>query len=215
MKKILIVLAIFVAFLTTLYIWDQSIKHGVQQPTIHELAVKPDNFLLEALDSEDKHLHKRSAIKIELAIEAIWKLEPDLDAKNFERLEQTIKKLELVHRKIIRDSIPNEELLNVLNYALGNLTYVELEVAAKYTESNQTRETRAAIKYARLHLQNALILHKSSVTDDDDLLASEIELLDEIDSLLNRDNLSQSDYSTSLDKMISDCDKILSRLEEK
>jgi hypothetical protein len=34
-----------------------------------------------------------------------------------------------VHRKILRDSITNDELLMALNLALGNLTHVELAVS--------------------------------------------------------------------------------------
>jgi hypothetical protein len=215
MKKLLVGIAILSAFVATLYIWDQSNKQEEQHPTINRQAMEPDNFLLEALDSEGQKRHHKRAIKIEKAIQAIWKLEPDVDSINFERLEQTIKKLEMVHRKILRDSITNDELLMALNLALGNLTHVELAVAAKYSESNQPAETRAAIKYAKLHLKNALILQKAGSTEDSLLYKAEIQLLGQIDKLLSREDLSPTEYSKSIDQMIGDIDKVLSRLEDK
>ncbi len=215
MKKLLIGIAILIAFVTTLYIWDQSNKQEAQHPTINHQAAEPDNFLLEALDNEEEHRHHKSAIKLENAIQAIWKLESDVDSVNFERLEQTIKKLESAHRKILRDSITNDELLIALKLALGNLTHVELATAAKYSESNQPVETRAAIRYAKLHLKNALILQKSGPTQDSILYRSEIQLLGQIDRLLRHEDLSPTEYSESIDKMIGEIDKVLGRLEDK
>jgi hypothetical protein len=214
MKKFLIAIFVVVGFFASLYFWDQKNKREKQHPEIHIQAGKPDNYLLEAMHYEGEHRHTKSAIKIEQAIQAIWKLEKDVDDKSFDRLEETIKKLEMVHRKIIRDSIPYDELLSTLEYALGNLAHVELEVAAKYSASNQTIESRTAIKYAKLHLKNILVLHNPNVMDDSSLLASEIQLLDQIDSLLSQKNLSQAEYSASLDKMIKEVDDILARIEE-
>ncbi len=214
MKKFIIVLIVITGFMASLYYWNQSIRQGEQHPEIHSPAGKPDDYLLEAMDYEGEHRHIKSAAKIEQAIGAIWKLEKDVDDESFDRMEQTIQKLEMVHRRIIRDSIPYSELLTALEYSLGNLAHVELEVAAKYSKSNQTDEARSAIKYAQLHLKNILILNNPNVMEESPLLISEMELLNQLDSLLSRTDLSASEYSASLDKMIKEVDVILSRIDE-
>lgn len=204
MKKIIITIIAITGFIALLYFWNQRIREEAQHPEIHSLAGKPDDYLLEAMDYEGEHRHAKSAAKIEQAIGAIWKLEKEVDDESFDRMEQTIQRLEMVHRKIIRDSIPYSELLTALEYSLGNLAHVELEVAVKYSKSNQTSEARAAIKYAQLHLKNILILHNPNVMDQSPLLISEMQLLDELDSLLSRTDLSPMEYSASLDKMIKE-----------
>ena len=91
---------------------------------------------MEAKDYEEMARHDRSAYSLEQAIQAIWKLEKDVDDESFDRLEHTIHKLEEVHKHILRDSIPSSEMLKAFEYALGNLAHAELEVAEKYSKSN-------------------------------------------------------------------------------
>lgn len=213
MKKFIIITVLLVGFFATLYYWNQYEKSSEQHPAIHSAAGKPDDYLLEVKDYEDKHRHNKSAIKIEQAIQAIWKLEKDVDDDSFERLEQTIAKLEMVHRRILRDSIPYPELILALEYALNNLAHVELEVAANYSASNQSNETKSALKYSQLHIKNALILHNPNVLKDSILLNSEVSLLNQIDSLLNMENFDQPDYTASLDKLITQLDDIILRIE--
>lgn len=215
MKKLIIGILIFAAFLTALYLWDQSNKRGKQHPEIHSQASKPDNYLLEAMAYEGENRHAKSAVKIEQAIEAIWALEPGVDDESFEHLEIAIRKLENVHRRILRDTIPYDELLTALEFSLGNLAHVELGVAAKYSASNRTMETRTALKYAQLHLKNILVLHNPNVTDESVILNSELKLLEEIDSLLANKELSQTEYSAALDKMLKEVDVILEKIDEK
>jgi hypothetical protein len=214
MKTAIISIIIFIGFMATLYFWDQKNKQGMQHPEIHSQAGEPDSYLLEAVDFESQHRHAKSAIKIEQAIEAIWQLEKEIDDSSFDRLESTISKLENVHRRIVRDSIPYDELLSTFEYALGNLANVELAVAAKYSASKQSNEARTAIKYAQLHIKNLLVLHGSSLNGKSLLLESEIKVLNEIDQVLADKNLGEEESIASIDKMIKEVDAILDRIEE-
>lgn len=214
MKKFLIGISIFVLFIATLYYWNESNKRGEQHPEINSAAGKPDDYLMEVMEYEGEHRHRKSAIKLEMAIESIWALEQGVDDESFERLELAVKKLENVHRRILRDSIPYDELMTSLEFVLGNLAHVELEVAAKYSASNQTSETRTALKYAQLHLKNILVLHNPNIDDESLILKSELKLLEEIDSLLSNKELSQAQYSEALDKMLKEVDLILEKIDE-
>lgn len=199
-------------FYSILYFWNKQEKESQQHPAIHSQAVKPDDYILEIKDLETQHQHSKSVKSIEMAIQAIWKLEADVDEKTFDRLEQTIDRLELAHRKIIIDSIPPKDLLNTLEFALGNLAIAELEVAEKYSNTNQLDESKIALKYAQLHVKNALMLHSADVPEDS-TLSSELHVLNEIDSLLAIDDLSQEDYSAALDQLIKEVDEVIRIIE--
>ncbi|WP_421877626.1 hypothetical protein [Marinoscillum sp.] len=215
MKKryIIIILAIG-GFYSMLYFWHQEDLSVEQHPTINSPAAKPDDYLLEAKDYEDEQRHDKSANSIEQAIQAIWKLETDVDDKSFERLEQTIQKLEAVHKRIIRDSIPSAELLKAFEYALSNLARAELEVAQKYSTSDKLDESRSALKYAQLHIKNALMLHNSDRTEDSIQQAIESQLVDEIDNLSNQEDLSQEQYLAALDKLMKEVDHVIAGVDE-
>ena len=213
-KKLVITLVIVGAFYGMLYFWNQEEKEIKKHPTIHAAAAKPDDYLMEAKDFEIKNRHDKSATSIEQAIQAIWKLEKDVDDESFERLEKTVAKLEAVHRRILRDSIPSSELLRSFEYALGNLAYAELEVAEKYSESHQLDKVRSALIYAQLHIKNALIFHQSNSAEDSTELIAEVQLLNELDSLLKQDDVNYSEYSAKLDVLIQEVDQLLGRLEE-
>lgn len=214
MKKSFIYVLIIAGFYAMLYFWGEEEKKADQHPEIHSAAAKPDNYLLEAKDYEEGSLHGKSAIRLEQAIQAIWRLEKGMDEESFDHLEHAVAKLEDIHRKIMRDSIPSEELLAALEYTLNNLAFVELEVAQKYAQSNQSVETKTALKYAQLHLKNVLVLHNPNVVEDSVLLNSEIRLLEEIDSLLSVKNPNQNEYASSLEKLLGEVDVIINRIDQ-
>lgn len=209
-KNILIAVFVIAGFYALLYFWNQDRKSEIQHPTINNAAAKPDDFLIEAKNYEEMARHDKSAYSIEQAIQAIWKLENDVNDESFERLEQTITKLEIVHRKILRDSIPSEELLKSFEYALGNLAHAELEVAEQYFKSNQTEKTKSALRYAQLHIKNALLLHHT----DDSAKQTELHLLKEMDSLFSLKNLSDPANTASLDKILKEVDQLIEQIDQ-
>ena len=209
-KNVLIGLIVVFAFYGILYFWNREEKTMKKHPTIHSSAAKPDDFLLEAKDYEEMKRHDKSVYSIEQAIQSIWGLENDVDDESFERLEQTISKLEKVHRRILRDSIPSQELLTAFEYALGNLAHAELEVAEKYSKSNQTAEAKAALKYAQVHIKNALLLHQA----DDSTKSTELHLLKEMDSLFSLKSLSDPKNTEVLDHLIKEVDELITRVDQ-
>ena len=208
-KNIIIAIAVVVGFYLILYFWNQENNSEKQHPTIHSSAAKPDDFLMEAKDYEEMARHDRSAYSLEQAIQAIWKLEKDVDDESFDRLEHTIHKLEEVHKHILRDSIPSSEMLKAFEYALGNLAHAELEVAEKYSKSNQTSKAKTALKYAQVHVKNALLLHHS----EDSTRQSGLHLLHEMDSLFGLESLSDPENTASLDQLIKEVDALVSKID--
>lgn len=210
-KKAIIAIIVFVSFYGILYFWNQQEESKEHHPTIHGAAAKPDDYLLEARHYESKQRHDKSARSIEQAIQAIWKLEKDVDDESFDRLEESITRLEAVHRKILRDTIAPAELRSVFEYALSNLAHAELQVAEKYSKSNQSGEAHAALVYAQLHIKNALILHNPNDTQDSLAVTYEEQLIGRIDDLLKQENTDE-DYTAALDQLRKDLDLFISQI---
>ncbi|XOV94487.1 MAG: hypothetical protein ACFHWX_07240 [Bacteroidota bacterium] len=212
-KKYYIPILVIAIFYAILYFWRKEEVSTGQHPTLHSTATRPDDYLLDAKDYEDMKRHDKSAYSIEKAIESIWRLEKDVDDESFDRLEETISRLEAVHRRIIRDTVPSHDLLVAFEYALGNLAHAELEVAEKYSASNQIHEALSALKYAQLHIKNALIFHNPNVEEDSVQLASEAMLFDKMDSLFRQKDLTHEEYTAMFDTLIKEVDRIISKIE--
>jgi len=208
-NRYIILLFVIVIFYSFLYFWHKEEMKDKLYPVIHKTAVDPDDYLMEAKEYESMNQHSKSAQSIERAIHAIWRLEANLDDDSFNRLEQTIERLEIIHRKLVRDSVTSDELLTTFEYALGNLAHAELGVAEKYGETNQWKEAKTALRFALVHIKNALIVHHSEVRGDSLQLQLENSLSDEIKHLLAQKDLSDPKYSDSLKGLIRKVDQMV------
>ena len=177
--------------------------------TLSDSAILPDKYLRNVEYYEDRDRHDVSAFNIERAIKSIWKLENDVDDESFERLENSINMLEQVRKHILRDSIDTKQLRSAFEYALNNLAHTELEVAEMYAETNHLDQSGIALKYAKIHIKNAMLFHNPYWDSNDQKLAIEKQVFLEIDSLLNVEAVSPVDYTLALDKMIKEIDEII------
>ncbi|MEP0984392.1 hypothetical protein [Ekhidna sp.] len=178
-------------------------------PTLNESAIMPDEYMRNVDYYEQKDRHAISAFNLERAIQSIWKLESDVDDQSFEKLENAIKGLEDVHKSILRDSVDSERLRSAFEFALNNLAHAELEVAEMYAETNHLDKANIALKYAQLHIKNAMLFHNPYWDQNPENLAIEKQVFLEMDSLLENEAVSPVEYTMALDKMIKEIDKII------
>lgn len=178
-------------------------------PTLNKSAQMPDEYLksVDFYEQEDRHL--MSAFNLEKAIESIWKLESDVDSESFEKLEKAVKRLEEVHKSILKDSVKSQELRSAFEFALNNLAHAELEVAEMYAETNHLDQADVALKYAKLHIKNAMLFHDPYWDSNPEKLAIEKQVFMEIDSLTENKAVSPVEYTLALDKMIKEIDEII------
>lgn len=214
MKKqtVLIIIGI-VGLYTIIYFAGQERKKRADHPTLSSLAAEPDSYLKNVEYYEEQERHNQSAFNLEEAIQSIWKLEKDVDEASFERLQSAIKRLEVAHKSIIRDSADMNDLRSTFEYTLNNLAHAELEISEMYAETNHMREANIALKYAMLHVKNAMLFHHSFWSGDGEQLAIEKQVFNEMDSLMNNNSISPIDYALALDKMIKEVDGII-KLQE-
>ncbi|WP_436515590.1 hypothetical protein [Ekhidna sp. To15] len=206
-KQIIWIFVGVVALFIIIYYVGQ--EQEPNHPTLNTSAVMPDEYLRIVDYYEQKDRHSMSAFNLEQAIQSIWKLESDVDDESFEKLENAIKRLEEVHKSILRDSIDSEELRLAFEFTLNNLAHAELEIAEMYAETNQLDKANMALKYARLHVKNAMLFHNPYWDKNPKNLAIEKQVFIEMDSLLENQAVSPVEYTMALDKMIREIDEIV------
>ncbi|GAB4241588.1 MAG: hypothetical protein Tsb0034_18720 [Ekhidna sp.] len=206
-KQIVWIIMGVIALFAIIYFVGQ--ERTPDNPTLNSSAQMPDKYLKSVDYYEQQDRHEMSAFNLEKAIEAIWKLESDVDDESFEKLENAVKRLEEVHRSILRDSVDARELRSAFEFALNNLAQAELEVAEMYAETNHLDQADIALKYAKLHIKNAMLFHNPYWDANPNKLAIEKQVFMQMDSLIKNKAVSPVEYTLALDKMIKEIDEII------
>jgi hypothetical protein len=214
-KQTIYIIVGLIVFYGVIYFSGQERKNRLKHPTLSSLASEPDNYLQDVEYYEMKQRHTLSALNLEKAIQSIWRLERDVDVGSFEKLQSAIKRLEVVHESIVRDAVDPLELRAAIEYTLNNLAHAELEIAEMYAETNHMNEANIALKYAQLHIKNAMLFHDSFWMNDEEQLAIEEQVFEEMDSLMNNTTASPIEYTLTLDKMIKEVDYIIESQKQK
>lgn len=208
MKKLLIIVGAVVVLFIAFYMINNE-DETANNPTLNETAMLPDQYLRNVAFFEENEKHNMSAFSLEKAIESIWNLEADVDEQSFRKLEVAVRRLEKIHRGILMDSLEKEDMKAAFEFSLNNLAHAELEIAEMYAETNQLEMANIALKYAKLHIKNAMLYHDQLWGTDSIQLAIEKQVFEEMDSLLNNKLISNVEYTMSLDKMIKEVDKVI------
>jgi hypothetical protein len=205
----IIVIGIFVLF-AIFYMYNRE-PEIEQHPTLNAAAKMPDFYLKNVEHYEEEDRHEISAFNLEKAIESIWKLEQDVNQESFQNLEQVIERLEEIHRRIVQDSVETHTMKSTFEYALNNLAQSELEIAEMYAETNNLDKANIAVKYAQLHIKNAMLFHNPFWRADSVQLGLEKQVFLEMDSLIDNESVSPVEYTMTLDKMIKQIDEIIKK----
>ncbi|MEQ9467591.1 MAG: hypothetical protein RLN88_09275 [Ekhidna sp.] len=208
MKKIVyVIIGVITLFLIILL--SQEEKYVEKHPTLNTTAEMPDLYLRNVAYYADADKMKQSAHNLEKAIESIWKIEQDVDDASFAKLERAIKDLEIIHHAMLTDSLEGIDMSQTFEYALDNLARAELEVSEMYAETNNMDNANIALKYAQLHIKNAMLFHDGFWDSDTVQLAIERRVFEEMDSLSKNKSITPVEYVITIDKMIKEIDQIL------
>ncbi len=180
-------------------------------PTLNEDARMPDAYLKNVQFYEESDRHEMSAYNLEKAIASIKKIESDVDTKSSKILGDATNKLEQIRKSILLDSINKNDMKATFELSLNSLAHAELEISEMYAEINQIDKAKIALKYAQLHIKNAMLLHNPYWETDSTRLSIEKNVFLEMDSLISNVSYSPIKYSLELDKMIKEVDILLNR----
>lgn len=181
----------------------------VENPTLSEKAILADSYLKNVAYYSSTDRKEKSAQNIRKAIETIKDLEMDVDVASYDRLEVSIEELEKIEKLIWSGQVDKKEMQNAFEKALNNLARSEMEVSEMYSETNQMDIAKRTLKYAKIHIKNAMLFHENFQQNDSLQLAIESHVFDEIDSLLKNKSISPIQFSLTLDKIIDEMDQVL------
>jgi len=209
MKKQYIWILVAVVMANFVLLLFSEPKEDKKHPTLNEAATMPDEYLKNVKYYEEQERHEMSAYSLGKAIAAIYKLEGDVDSESFQMLENSVDRLEEIHKSILLNSLNSKEMSAAFEFSLNNLVHAELEISEMYAETNHMDQAKTALKYAQLHIKNAMLFHDSYWDNDSVHYAIEKQVFLEMDSLLKNESFSPMKYSLEIDKMIKQGDEIL------
>ncbi len=209
-KQVVITIVGILVMFTVIFLYNRE-PEVEQHPTLTASAQMPDFYLKNVGHYEEHERHSMSSYNLEKAIASIWKLEKDVDEKSFQKLEEAIKRLEVIHHSILEDSVDAQNMRATFDYTLNNLAHAELEIAEMYAETNQMDKANIAVKYAQIHIKNAMLFHNPFWQADSVQLAIEKQVFDEMDSLIDNQSISPVEYVMELDKLIKEVDQVMKK----
>ena len=196
MKNLLYISLGFAAYLASLFFADQYNKQN-NHPTLNEKAGLPDEYFIDAVIQHQRGERSQCISNLEKTIEALWTLEKDVNEEGAAMLEEAVFQLESLHKKLTVDTVPSPYLRTVYTRVLAMLASSEITVAKDQVKSDDRNKARVALKYACLHLRNALLFQNSPHDEDVNRIVREME------RLMNSPKINSKDLLRELDQLIS------------
>jgi hypothetical protein len=199
-KYLALVLFVFSIF----YLGTQlHISYEDEHASLNDQNLEPDLHLSNVRHFVRENAYERGVYHLEKAIESLREYESDIDLESGEKIEGVIDRLEGVQLELNKDSLNADDMSQAFSETLKALTLAELRVSEKYAESNAYDLSLVALKYAKLHLKNAL-----SYADLPER-KFELKVYAELDSLINSPEASPIELSMKIDQMIKEIDELI------
>ncbi|MEQ8472588.1 MAG: hypothetical protein RIC35_15460 [Marinoscillum sp.] len=178
--KLLAYLGIICLILGSFYgINHLGTSYTSQHPTLNETATDPDLYLRNVAYYSKEQTPDRCLYHLDKAITSIKYIESDMDVNTSNKVDEALTKLEMIYQEIAHNALSKEDLSEAFQYTLNTLALAELRVSERYAEGNHMDLSMIALKYAQLHIKNAL-----QYTGQKNL-KFEQEMFLQVDSILN------------------------------
>jgi len=202
MKRTLFFFLLFIgSFMAILHFGGHLLEN--ESPTLNDKAGDPDIHLENTKRYANEHAFDRSMYHLEKAIQTIRIIEEDADVYSGEILEKTIDELLNLKVELATNTLSSDDLNAAIYNALNALTMVELRISESYAETNKLKKAKIAMKYGLLHLEHSMPYSKGS------LRKKEVEIYNEIDSMLTSESLYSIDVTFKLSDLITELDSLL------
>jgi len=181
-----------------------DVSYSSDHSSLNNDAVEPDLYMSNARHyAREDMVVERSLKHIDRAIEAIRKIENDIDENSKAEVDAAIENLDRVYNEILADSVISQDMNKAFEFALNTLALAELRVSEKYAESNNTDQAKVALKYAQMHLKSAGQYANLPNLD------KEHHVYYEIDSLIKVGSMAPVLIVEKIDHMIAEMDTLV------
>lgn len=171
--------------------------------SLNDHNLETDFYLRNAQYYMKENAYERSVFHIENAKKSLRELEDDIDLGSVEQIETAIHELDEIEAELLNDSLVTENMYSAFSRALQTISIAELRVSEKYAESNKMDISMVALKYAKLHLKNAI--NFSNLPNR----KHGLEIYIEMDSLIRSPTSSPSDLAGKIDHLIKELDVMI------
>lgn len=180
---------------------QQFIGHS-EPTTLTNEVIEPDILLSNSRTYFEQDAYHRSMEHLARAIEAIKRIEQDIDEDSKYKVDMAINGLNDIYRSMSQDTFNIDQLNNASIKALNALTFAELKVTEHFVESHELNKAQVALHYGILHIKNALTFAQGYKKE------YEIKIYKELDSLIENHHLSDEELIKKLEHMIGELDDI-------
>lgn len=200
-SNILLFLLFLVAMTAVVYVAFRASEY--MNPTLSSQAVSPDLHLQNIKKYMKEHDQARSILHLDKAIAAIKVIETDVDIHSGEVLENAVHELEEVRPILLGEEADMGEVSTAISRTLAALSFAELRVSESYAETNKLKVANKALRYAKIHLKNAMIFSDGLLRD------RELHIYQEMDSLLKHPEMYSVDVVFKMDQMIGELEVLV------
>lgn len=172
--------------------------------SLNDKNLEADMFLKNARLFAKENSYDRSLFHLQNAIGSLKNLELDVDEVSNEYVEKAIAQLQDIEQELKSDSLKSEDMNAAFSNTMSVISLAELRVSEKYADSNNHEMAMLALKYARLHLKNALDYPNLNNRK------LEVHVYYELDSLINTPGVSPVEIDLKIDHMIEELDQLVS-----
>ncbi|MEQ8627268.1 hypothetical protein [Ekhidna sp.] len=162
-----------------------------------------------------KILHHRSIVHLEEIIKSVKSYEeyPNLSERKI--LEEAIERLEKIDNEILGDSLSSEDVYEAFDFTLNALAKAEVKLSESALKSNQNELAKLSLKQAQIHVKNAFLLDYSNRSNRTKHFDLEVEVFNEIDSLIKSDSISVREMDKRLSKISNELDILMQDMKKR
>ncbi|WP_258104896.1 hypothetical protein [Marinoscillum sp. MHG1-6] len=165
--------------------------------------METDMYLQNARYYIHDNVFDRSTYHIDQAKKSLRRLEEDIDIESGQEIEDAINSLNKIEREIVENKFEPSDMNKAFAKTLETVALAELRISERYAESANLDIAQVALKYAKLHLRNAMEYeHLPNKTYD-------LKVYQQIDSLIESPEISPIEISNKLDEMIREMNEII------
>ena len=109
----------------------------------------------------------------------------------------------------------SEDVYEAFDFTLNALAKAEVKLSESALKSNQNELAKLSLKQAQIHVKNAFLLDYSNRSNRTKHFDLEVEVFNEIDSLIKSDSISVREMDKRLSKISNELDILMQDMKKR
>ena len=178
-------------------------------PTLNDASQAPAYHLKNVSHYLRSDEVQRSVFHLNKAIEKIENIKRDANPESYAGLENAIDELLDVNDQLCSDTVNLDEMYKAFEITLNHLACTELEISEMYAEDDRQDLATVALKYAQMHIRDALVFQQCIYDEDSEHMVLERDVFRELDSLIANESVSAAEMTVKIDGILKKVDYLI------